>query len=78
VVDITCQWTSTKRSVISKLFNKNIYAKMAARHLRDEKLEVTDSDVHDSATVTGQDTKSIFLVTNNDTDIHSQSRYRIC
>jgi hypothetical protein len=26
--------------------------KMAARHLRDETLEVTDSDVQDSATVT--------------------------
>jgi hypothetical protein len=43
---------------------------MATRHLRDEKLEVTDSDVHDSATVTGQDTQRIFLVTNNDTNIH--------
>jgi hypothetical protein len=43
---------------------------MAAHHLQDETLEVTDSDVQDSATVTGQDTQSIFLVTNNDNDIH--------
>jgi hypothetical protein len=44
--------------------------KMAAHHLRDETLEVTDSDVQDSATVTDQDTQSVFIVTNNDNYIH--------
>jgi hypothetical protein len=43
---------------------------MTARHLRIETLEVTDSDLQDSATVIGQDTQSIFAVTNNDNDIH--------
>jgi hypothetical protein len=43
---------------------------MSARHLGDERLEVTDSDVQDSATVIGQESQSIFLVSNNDIDIH--------
>jgi hypothetical protein len=34
---------------------------MAAHHLRDETLGVTDSDVQDSTTVTGHDTQSIRL-----------------
>jgi ElaB/YqjD/DUF883 family membrane-anchored ribosome-binding protein len=38
---------------------------MAARHLRDE-TEVTDSDEQESTTVSGQDTQSIVIVTNND------------
>jgi hypothetical protein len=44
--------------------------KFAARYLRNETLEVTDSDLQDSATVIGQDTQSIFIVTKNDNDIH--------
>lgn len=47
---------------------------MAARHLRDETVEVTDSDVQDCATVTDQDTQSVFLVTNNDNDIHGSAQ----
>jgi hypothetical protein len=43
---------------------------MAACHLQNETLEVSDSGVQDSATVIGQDTQSIFVVTNNDNDIH--------
>jgi ribosomal protein L9 len=43
---------------------------MGARHLQNETSEVTDSDVQDYATVIGQGTQSIFLVTNNDNDIH--------
>jgi hypothetical protein len=38
---------------------------MAARYLRDE-TEVTDSDEQESTPVSGQDTQSIVIVTNND------------
>jgi hypothetical protein len=51
---------------------------MDARHLRNEILKVTNSDVQDSATVPGEDTPSIFIVTNNDTDSQGQPRYRTC
>jgi phosphoglycerate-specific signal transduction histidine kinase len=47
---------------------------MAALHLCNKTLEVTDSDVQDSATVIGQDTQSIFVVTNNDNDIHGSAQ----
>ena len=43
---------------------------MAARHLRNKTLEVSDSDVQDSAVVIGEDTQSICVLTNN--------RYRTC
>jgi len=46
---------------------------MDARHLRNETLEVTKSDVQDSATVIGEDTPSIFMVTNNDSDSHESA-----
>jgi hypothetical protein len=61
--------TEINKEVSSKQFVLK-YTKMAARQLQDEILQVTDSDVQDSATVTGQDTQPIFLVTNNDNDIH--------
>jgi hypothetical protein len=44
--------------------------KMAAHHLWNETLELTESDLHDSATEIGQDTQSIFVVTNNDNNVH--------
>jgi len=43
---------------------------MDARYLRNETLEITNSDVQDSATVIGEDTPSIFTLTNNDNDNH--------
>jgi len=43
---------------------------MDARHLRNETLEVINSDVQDSATVISEDTPSIFILTNNDDDSH--------
>jgi len=43
---------------------------MAARHLRNKALEVTDSDVQGSSTVMGKDTQSISIVTNSDNDSH--------
>ena len=43
-------------------------------HLRNETLEVTNSDVQDSATVTGEDTPSTFIVTNNDNDSHGSAQ----
>ena len=43
---------------------------MDARYLRNETLEITNSDVQDSATVIGEDTPSIFILTNNDNDNH--------
>jgi hypothetical protein len=44
--------------------------KMAAHHLQNETLQVTDIDVQDFATVIGQDTESIFVETNNDNNIN--------
>jgi len=41
---------------------------MDVRHLENETFEVTNSDMQDSATVIGQDTSGIFIVTNNDND----------
>jgi hypothetical protein len=41
---------------------------MDAHHLENEKCEVTNSDMQDSATVIGEDTPGIFIVTNNDND----------
>jgi hypothetical protein len=41
---------------------------MDAHHLRNEMFEVTNTDVQDSATVIGEDTPGIFIVTNNDND----------
>jgi hypothetical protein len=43
---------------------------MAARHLRNKTLEVTDSGVQGSSTVIVKDTQSISIVTNNDNDSH--------
>ena len=43
-------------------------------HLRNETLEATNSDVQDSATVTGEDTPSTFIVTNNDNDSHGSAQ----
>ena len=55
---------------------------MDARYLRNETLEITNSDVQDSATVIGEDTPSIFILTNNDNDNHEsvmgQPRHRTC
>jgi len=45
---------------------------MDAHHLHRGTSEVTNSDVQDSATVIGEDTPSIFVVTNNDNDNHVQ------
>ena len=47
---------------------------MDARHLRNETLEVTNSDVQDSATVIGEDTPSILTVTNNYNDSHGSAQ----
>jgi len=47
---------------------------MDANHLRNETLKVTYSDVQDSATVIGEDTSSIFIVTNNDKDSHGSAQ----
>jgi len=44
--------------------------KMPARHLRNKTFEVGDSDVLDSATVIGECTPSISVVTNNVNDSH--------
>jgi len=41
---------------------------MDAHHLRNETFELINSDVQDSATVIGEDTPGIFIVTNNDND----------
>jgi hypothetical protein len=40
--------------------------KMDARHVRNKTFEVTNSDVHVSATPIVEDTPGIFIVTNND------------
>jgi len=47
---------------------------MAARHLRNETIEVTNSDVRDSATVISEDTPSTFIVTNNNNDSHGSGQ----
>jgi len=47
---------------------------MAARHLRNETLQVTNSDVRDSATVIGEDSPSIFIVTKNNNDSHGSAQ----
>jgi hypothetical protein len=47
---------------------------MDARHLRNETFEVTNSDIQDSATVTGEDTPGIFILTNNDNDSHGSAQ----
>jgi len=47
---------------------------MAVRHLRNKTLEVTNSDVQDSATVIGEDIPSISIVTNNDNDSHGSAQ----
>jgi hypothetical protein len=41
---------------------------MAAPYLRDRKLEVANSDMQDSAFVVVRDTRSIYVVTDNDKD----------
>ena len=46
---------------------------MDAHHLRNETLEVINSDVQDSATVIGEGTPSIFTVANNDNDSHGSA-----
>jgi ElaB/YqjD/DUF883 family membrane-anchored ribosome-binding protein len=43
-------------------------------HLRNKTFEVTDSDVQDSATVIGEDTPGIFIVTNNDKNSHGSAQ----
>jgi DNA anti-recombination protein RmuC len=47
---------------------------MAACHLRNKTLEVTNSNVQDSATVIGEDTPSISIVTTNDNDSHESAQ----
>jgi hypothetical protein len=47
---------------------------MNDRHLLNETLEVTNSDVQDSATVIGEDTPGIFVVTNSDNDSHRSAQ----
>jgi len=47
---------------------------MAARYLRDRKLEVANSDVQDSAFVVVRDTQSISVITNNDDDSHMSAQ----
>ena len=47
---------------------------MDTHHLRNKTLEVTNSDVRDSATVIGGDTPSIFIVANNDNDSHGSAQ----
>jgi hypothetical protein len=47
---------------------------MDAHHLRNKTLEVTNIDVRDSAPVIGEDTPSIFIVTNNDNDSHGSAQ----
>ena len=47
---------------------------MEARHLQNKTFEVTNSDVQDSATVIGEDTPGIFIVTNNDNDSHGSAQ----
>jgi len=47
---------------------------MDTRHLRNETLEVTNTDVQYSATVIGEDTPSIFIVTNNDNNSHGSAQ----
>jgi hypothetical protein len=64
---------ANERTSIQKVSRKQVILKLtkfAARYLRNETLEMTDSDLQDSATVIGQDTQSIFIVTNNHNDIH--------
>jgi len=41
---------------------------MDAHHSRNETLEVTNSDVQDSATVMGEDTPGVFIATDRDND----------
>jgi pantothenate kinase len=53
--------------------NKFVILEMDARHLRNETLEVPNSDVQDSATVMGEDTPSILKVTNNN-DNHGSAQ----
>ena len=47
---------------------------MDARHLENKKVEVTNRDMQDSATVIGEDTAGIFIVTNNDNDSHGSAQ----
>jgi ElaB/YqjD/DUF883 family membrane-anchored ribosome-binding protein len=47
---------------------------MDARHLRNETFEVPNSDIQDSATVVGEDTPGIFILTNNDNDSHGSAQ----
>jgi len=47
---------------------------MEARHLENDTFEVTNSDMQDSATVIGEDTPGIFIVTNNDNDSHGSTQ----
>jgi len=49
--------------------------KIYDRHFRNKALEVTNSDVQDSASVTGKGIASISIVTNNDNDVTGQPRY---
>ena len=47
---------------------------MDAHHLRNETLEVTNSDLQDSATVLDEGTPSVFIVANNDNDSHGSAQ----
>jgi hypothetical protein len=47
---------------------------MDAHNFRNETLELTNSNVLDSATVTYEDTQSIFIVTSNDNDSHGSAQ----
>ena len=51
---------------------------MDAHHLRNETLEVTNSDLQDSATVIDEDTTNIFIVAKMITIVMGQPRYRTC
>jgi len=48
--------------------------KIAARHLWNETLEVTNSEVQDSATVIGENTPSVFIVTNTNNYSHRSAQ----
>ena len=47
---------------------------MEAHHLRNDILQVTKTDVQDSATVLGKDTPSVFIVPNNDKESHGSAQ----
>jgi hypothetical protein len=49
-----------------------------AHHLENKTFEVTNSDMQDSATVIGEDTPGIFIVTNSDNTVMGQPSYKTC